>query len=126
MSFVRLDASIRHTHALFVFFPSSVGQVSGIQDDPTFVNLRIQKKEIEDLIATRESAIAIALIGGVTTVPCPTLDQDWSQVFDNVPKCYKELRKELIELENRIDERNKKRPVCVDYHPHYCPISITA
>ena len=106
-------------------YHSSVGQVTGIQDDPTFANLRIQKKEIESLVATRESALAIALIGGVTTVTCPTLSQDWSHLFDDeIPECYHVLRKDLFDLEMRINERNKDRPTNIDYHPRYCPISI--
>lgn len=97
-----------------------------IVEDPSFVNLRLQKKETGDLVGVQESALAISGIGAVTTVPCPTLDEEWSQIFDKVPQCYKTLRKELIELEERVDERNKHRFNCIDFNPRFCPISITA
>lgn len=103
-----------------------VGQVSNCTQDPSFINLRLQKKETGDLVAAQESALAIVAIGAVTIVPCPTIDQEWSHVFDKVPHCYKTLRKELIELEERVEERNKHRDTCIDFHPRFCPVSITA
>eukprot|EP00339_Tiarina_fusa_P008923 CAMPEP_0116999950 /NCGR_PEP_ID=MMETSP0472-20121206/2469_1 /TAXON_ID=693140 ORGANISM="Tiarina fusus, Strain LIS" /NCGR_SAMPLE_ID=MMETSP0472 /ASSEMBLY_ACC=CAM_ASM_000603 /LENGTH=800 /DNA_ID=CAMNT_0004699509 /DNA_START=105 /DNA_END=2508 /DNA_ORIENTATION=- len=109
-------------------YHAAVGQVTGWALDPTMTNLRIEKKETENMVATKESGIAVAMITAITTVPCPKLGEDWRQVFgeDNVPTCYDQLRKDLDDLQSIIDERNKHRDVNVDFHPRHCALSISS
>mmetsp|Transcript_25472 Transcript_25472/g.32098 ORF Transcript_25472/g.32098 Transcript_25472/m.32098 type:complete len:83 (+) Transcript_25472:2-250(+) len=82
---------------------------------------------METIVAPKESAMTVALISAVTQMPCPTLGECWKQVLED-PDCasYATLRKNLNELEKKIDQRNMVRDTNVDFHPHYCALSISS
>jgi hypothetical protein len=108
-------------------FHSSIGQVAAYALDPSMVNLRLQPKGIEDLVAPEESAIGVALITAITTVECPRLNQDWKQVFDDPDNgAYSKLRTDLDKLGLTIHERNKDREPNLDFHPVQAALSISS
>jgi hypothetical protein len=95
--------------------------------DPSAINLRLQPKDDDDLVGSLEATLATTLIIGLTTVPCPTLSQDWKQVLEN-PDCasYTNLRSNLKIHEAIVDERNKVRFVNVDFHPRHAALSVSS
>mmetsp|Transcript_6000 Transcript_6000/g.9098 ORF Transcript_6000/g.9098 Transcript_6000/m.9098 type:complete len:128 (+) Transcript_6000:1451-1834(+) len=118
-----------------IFFSSNVnavGAVAAFALDPAMADIKLLPKEVgtedgSNLVAANEAATALALISAITQVPCPTLSQDWKQVLDNPDsKAYKNFRRNLEHLEEKIDERNLVRDGNVDFHPRYCAISISS
>jgi hypothetical protein len=108
-------------------FHSSIGQVCAYSLDPTLVNLRLQPKGIEDLVAPEESAIGVALITAITTVECPRLNEDWKQVFDAPDNAaYSKLRTDLDKLAVTIVGRNENREPNLDFHPEQAALSISS
>ena len=123
---VSMESTVNHNTRPSCPILYTVRQVAAWSLDPSMTNLRIEKKETEDLVGTKESAISIALITAITTVPCPKIHEDWRQVFKgDVPTAYEELRQDLDELQMTIDGRNKNRAPNVDFHPKHCAISIS-
>jgi hypothetical protein len=105
----------------------AVGAVAQFALDPSLCNIRLQPKEIEDLVASQEGAIGVALISAITQVPCPTISECWKQVLENPEsEAYANLRSSLKAHETSIDERNKVRDTNTDFHPRHCAISISS
>lgn len=113
-------------------YHNSIGSVTAMALDPSMVDLRLMPKEYgEDdgsqLVAAIESSQSVAFISAITQVPCPTIGQCWKQVLENPGSLsYATLRKNLNDLENTIDDRNKVRESNVDFHPKHCAISISS
>jgi hypothetical protein len=106
---------------------TSVGNVGIYALDPFFSNFRMNKKAKGEVVGNREVISVISLISGIT-VPeqYPTISQDWSHVLhDSESKAYAQLKSDLIELGEVIDERNKaRRFTSRDFHPDHVAISI--
>lgn len=106
-----------------------MGAVAAFVLDPSFCDVRLMPKEKGPiaLMGNQEGTTGVGLIGAMTTLPAPTLGQDWSQVLENPENpAYLKLRDSLKKLGRVIDVRNRSRFTCVDYHPEIVTLSMSA
>ena len=97
--------------------------------DPAVNNVRLEPKEKgpSALLGSQESTVGVALIVAMTTLPAPTISQDWNHLLPNPDnRAYAKLRSSLTELGKRIDERNKNRFTCMEFHPENVRLSISS
>ena len=107
----------------------SIGAVQQFALDPAFNNVRLEPKENgpSALLGSHESTIGVALVVAMTTLPCPKINQDWSQVLENpASPAYAKLKQNLIAQGQRVDKRNLSRHTCVDFHPAHVAMSISS
>lgn len=107
---------------------SSVGNAAIAAIEPFFVNFRQTTNDDWSIVeGSREVIFVVSVITGLTMPnEYPSLAQNWTQVLhDEDSAAYSQLRLDLAQLGNEIDERNNEREfVNVDFHPEFAAISI--
>mmetsp|Transcript_28156 Transcript_28156/g.43376 ORF Transcript_28156/g.43376 Transcript_28156/m.43376 type:complete len:586 (-) Transcript_28156:115-1872(-) len=108
-----------------------VGDATWCSLDPSIINARLQQKELETGIASKEGAYAVAAITATTSVPCPVIKENWSHLFSKQDTTSKEalsrMHSKFQDLDKIIDERNKKREFnAVVFASKYITLSVAA
>lgn len=106
-----------------------VGQVSGYMIDPRFIGAKLQEgKEIQNI----QTYSQILVLSVVTGLRMPGLLEDWShiiqndQYYDENLENYRNFKRELRELSEDIDSRNKIRNYPFEsFNPKYMECSTS-
>jgi hypothetical protein len=106
---------------------SMIGNAAPYGLEPHMVNFRLRHEDKGCAFASQETRAAVTGITGITMpAKYPKLGDDWSHLLsDPHSKAYNTLRRDLDELAEVIDVRNKVRKfVNRDFHPEVCALSI--